>query len=339
MKSAAFKAAGASARAARLALGLVLGLALGLALASPAQAAQRDGESPAPVISQNARPESAQAASWRVDPREREVGEEFEAVLVIPHAANERVELDAAALEVDPAWIVAAAPRSSPERNSSGAIVGTRFTWSLACFEPGERDLPQPKLTRVDASGGRSPLQAPPQIARFVGLLALGEDEARPALGFRPLAPLAEANSVLPWAAGGVALLLAGLGAWVLRRGRRTPQAATPTALGRLAELEARQVETRAAAREVYYELTALVRAEFDARSGGSRAALTDREWLASVAAKTAGDGLRELEALFAEAEPVKYAAQHPTHWAVRESLARARRVLEALGDAPRRAA
>jgi hypothetical protein len=279
------------------------------------------------------------AASWAVDPREREVGESFEVALVVPHARNERVELDASALEVDPSWCLASAPRSAPVRDGSGVIVGTHFTWSLASFEPGERDLPQPKVTRVDASGRRASLELPLQSARFTGLLAQGEDEVRPALGFRPLEPLAEANSSLPWVVGGVLGALAACGVWLFLRRRKAPRLAPPSSLQQLADLEARPVETREAVREVYYELTALVRGEFDARAAKSRAALTDREWLASVSTQTSAESVRELEALFAEAEQVKYAAQHPTHWAVRESLAKARRVLEALGEPQRRAA
>lgn len=276
---------------------------------------------------------------WIVDPREREVGEPFEVALLVSLATGERLELDAAALEVDPSWVLAVAPRRGSVPTASDEPGGVLLTWSLASLEAGERDVPAPALSRVDSAGRRTPLALTPAKLRFTSALAQGEDDARPALGFRPLEDsLAEGSS--PWLIAGCGALLLGVVTWwIARRRARPASAAPPTALERLAQLEARPVETREAARETYYELVELVRSHLDARSGVARAALTDREWLAASAEQVGAELAAELEALVRAAEPVKYAAHHPTHWAVREALERARKVLSALDAAPRRAA
>lgn len=278
-------------------------------------------------------------ARWIVDPRERAVGELVEVALLVPLASGERLELDSSALEADLSWVVEGAPRRGSVPAAGGAPAGVLLSWSFASFEAGERDVPAPLLVRVDAAGKRAPLAVAPTKLRFTSVLVQGEDEARPALGFRPLEDEAAASSTPAWLAGCAALAVA-LAAWLVSRRRaRSTNATPPTALERLAALESKSVETREGAREVIYELVELVRSHFDARSGVARAALTDREWLAAAAAGLEADVAAELDALLRDAEPVKYALHHPTHWAVREALQRARKVLSSHESAQGRAA
>lgn len=277
---------------------------------------------------------------WIVDPREREVGELVEVALLVPLATDERLEVDATALEADPSWVLEGAPRRGSVPASGDQPAGMLLRWSLASLEAGERDAPTPALARVDAAGKRTSLSLVGPTLRFTSVLAQGEDEARPALGFRPLEERLATNSKAWLLAGCGALLAAGLATWWwLRQRARPSRAAPPTSLERLAQLESRSVETREAARDVYYELIALVRSHLDSSTGVARESLTDREWLAASASRVGDEIAAELDALVRDAEPVKYASHHPTHWAVREALERARKVLKALDEAPRRAA
>ncbi len=300
---------------------------LALSLGAVARAAQSDASAP----------------RWILDPRERAVGEVLELALEVPLAAGARLEVDSSALEADPSWALLESVRrervSSVGSGSGGDPSIAVVRWSLASLEPGERQLPTPALSVVDASGARASLAVPSAAARFTGVLAEGEDEPRAPLGFRPVE--AQATSTLsPWLMGAAGLVLGALAAlWFVRRRRRSAPPAPPTVLEQLAALEARPVEAREQAREVYYALTALVREHVDERLGEPRPAATDAEWLRGLAQRAPAAACEELAALLREAEPVKYAAHHPTHWAVRESFQRARRALELFDDATRRAA
>ena len=79
--------------------------------------------------------------------------------------------------------------------------------------------------------------------------------------------------------------------------------------------------------REVHYELARLLREVFDARHGIARTALTDEEWLQSVAASFTPEHLSELAEILRVSAEVKYGAAQPTQWAVRETIQRARKV------------
>lgn len=280
---------------------------------------------------------------WILDPREREVGEVFEAALEAPLAAGESLEVDGAALEADPSWALldgVRRERSSTDSDAAkGVVARVVVRWSLASLEPGERVLPTPALAVVDAKGARTTLSPEAASARFTSVLAEGEDEPRAPLGFRPIETSAS-SGLPPWLIASVSMALGALVTlWLVRRRRQSAPAAPPSVLEQLAALEARPVEARDEAREVYYALTALVREHVDERLGESRRAATDEEWIRALAERAPAAVCEELAALLREAGPVKYAAQHPTHWAVRESFERARRALHALDDATRRAA
>lgn len=279
-------------------------------------------------------------ASWNFESRERSVGETLTAVLFVAHAPQARVECDFSALEADPSWLLAA-PAQVRRVLRDERVVGTSITLELLSLEAGERALPAPALTLVEASGGRRKLATGEALARFASALAPGEDEPRAPLGFRPL----EAELERGWAAWQVAAAAGGglavaIGAFALLRRKRSAGATPPpTPLERLDALAARDAEQRESVRDTCYELTALVRSAFDAREGAARSALTDAEWLAALAPSVEASVRAELAALLRDASEVKYAGRHPTHWAVREMLERARKALEWSARAPERAA
>jgi len=285
-------------------------------------------------------PKPSADAQWNFEVRERAVGEALTAVLFVAHAPQERVECDFSALESDPTWLLAA-PAQVRRVLRDERVVGTGITLELVSLEAGERVLPAPSLTLVGGPGGRRTLAADEPVARFASVLAPGEDEPRPPLGFRPL----EAEPEPAWSAWQVAAAVGGglalaIGAFALIR-RKGGAGATPppTALERLDALAARDAEQRESVRETCYELTSLVRSAFDAREGAARTALTDAEWLAALAPSVESGVRAELEALLRDASEVKYAGRHPTHWAVREMLERARKTLEWSARASERAA
>jgi len=296
-----------------------------LASAAPAQSPLVDART---ATSEAA---AAPDAQWSVAASEREVGEPFDATLVVRHAADERVEVDEDALAGDASWVELAPGRLSAV-HAEGAARVTQIVWSLASLEPGERDLPIPIVWRVGADGARRPVSVAAQSSRFVGVLGEAEDEPRAPLGFRPLEPELESSNATAAYLGGAVALLLGVLAWTfLRRRKREPTVAPPSALEQLSQLAERDLESREAVRDAYYRLTMLLRREVDARANSQRTALTDAEWIAAAANELPAEAARELAAVLRDAEGVKYGGAHPTHWAARESLAQARRVLESL--------
>ncbi len=270
-------------------------------------------------------------AHWEVSGGPFEVGEPFEATLVVGHAPGAKVELDAASLERDTSWLAHSAPqlvRTPGEVRAS--LATTRWTWQLASFEPGERDLPAVDVT-VEHDGATAPLKVEAARITFEGVLGADEDEPRPLIGFRPLEP-ERAASVWTWAAGGAAFALLGvLATWWLWRSRRRAQAvAPPTTLERIDTLARRDLDDPLAVRALHFELTATLRRHYDALDGAvSRRAMTDEEWLAAVA--TQRPALVEpLGELFTQSREVKYGGRVPTAWAVRETVEKSRTIVRA---------
>jgi hypothetical protein len=271
----------------------------------------------------------ASGARWELSAARVQAGEPFDATLVVEHEAGAKVEIDAAALAADVAWLELEPARAIPPQEPTGLDPATsRWRVSLACLEPGSRELPALALAVVGPLGERRALQPASATVEVEGVLAPDEDAPRPALGFRPLEP-ERAGSILPWLLAAALVPALAAAAWLATR-RRPPPAAPPTALERLERLGARDLESPAAVRELHYELTALVREELDRRQGQSRGALTDAEWLSSAGATLAPESARELSELLRASEAVKYGLHQPTHWAVRETLERARKLLAA---------
>ncbi|MCC7012205.1 MAG: hypothetical protein IT454_06580 [Planctomycetes bacterium] len=274
-------------------------------------------------------------ARWELARAQAEVGEPLALTLIVEHAPDARVELGLEALEVDTSWIA----DGPPSLQADTLATQTRYTWALASLEAGERTLPEVQLAVEAANGRKQAVAFAPTQVTFSAALGSGEDQPRPAREFRPVEP-EQAQSRLPWviAASAVLALAAALATWLLRR--RRPQAAPPpSALERVEALATRDLDSPEVVRELHYELTALVRAEFDARASLARDWATDDEWLASVSPTLDETTAARLRAILSSSRDVKYGAAQPTAWAVRETLAEAREVLRAVLPANRSAA
>lgn len=262
-------------------------------------------------------------------PREAEVGEQIELVLTASHALDERIEVDAAGLTEDLAWVVLDEPTRST--TTEGDQATTRIAWKLARLEPGKTPLPEMRVDAVKDVERRALLVAADELD-VRGVLGEEEDTPREPIGFREVNPEIAERAWWPWAiAGAVALLLVGafVGRWLAlrRRPRAVPQ---PTTLERLTALGQTNLDEPASVRELHFELARTLRQHFDGAQNAHRAALTDEEWLRSVATGLTPERLGELGELLETAELVKYGAVQPTQWAVRETLERARAVASA---------
>jgi hypothetical protein len=213
--------------------------------------------------------------------------------------------------------------------------VRSRRVWRVGALEPGERSF----------SGELGAFAFAPEVAKIqlgdarvlvTGVLGPEEDEPRPlrefGAGFLELdGPSGTASSLVRWLVpGGFLVAALACAAWLHRR-RRPKPVPEPSLLEHLADLERRTDESRA--REAFYELTHLLRRAGDRLRKRDRAALSDQEWLTEArAALDLPTGLvSELGALLERAERVKYAGERPTVWALEETFARARAVLEGL--------
>jgi hypothetical protein len=279
---------------------------------------QRD---PAPLLDTR----SIASAHFAFEPASAEVGEPVELVLTATHAADERIDVDAAALE-DLAWVVLDDPARSTQIH--GAEATTKIVWRVARFEPGDTALGE---MRVDAVKGieRRVLQFDAGELAVAGVLGENEDAPREAKGFREIVPEIAERPWWPWAVGaGVVLALAAafFARWlaVRRRPRAVPP---PTTLERIELLAKTNVDDAEAVRGMHFELARVMREHFDDVQNARRPALTDEEWLRSVTSGLTPERLGELAALLRSAELVKYGATQPTQWAVRETLERARKI------------
>lgn len=231
-------------------------------------------------------------------------------------------------------------------RAQSGGATGTvveTTSWRAFALEGGAA-LPALEVS-FDADGGPQKLAATASAVEVPHALAEGEDAARPPRGFR---------EPVTWTGGGPRLALAGLAVatlagallalWFVRRRKlRAPTAAGPSASELLARVAAARIaegDDSGANREVLYSVTWIVRSAIDTHVGEARAARTDSEWLALVAADArVPEGARSAsKRLLERAERVKYAGESPTRFATDEALADARAIVEAL-EPPRVAA
>lgn len=279
--------------------------------------------------------QGAPVARWELGSANAAVGEALSATLVVEHGSGQRATLAADWLATDYSWL-----ELEPARlDATSSATQTRWRVRFASLEAGERELPRVQVELVELDGKKSNVETAPANARFAPVLFEGEDVAREPRDFRA-AESDAASATWPWLlAGGLAIAaFAGFVGWKLR-GRAKPAPSGPSAEARLGQLGTRKLDDAGAVRELYYELTALVRSELDARTGESRSACTDEEWVVRVAGTLDAESLRALDELIANARSAKYGGARPTEWAVREDLLRAEKVLHAAQTGQRSAA
>lgn len=224
--------------------------------------------------------------------------------------------------------------RRTPGQELGAELIATR-RFRLVSLEAGERSLPTPAFEGI----------VPVVTRSFASLLAEGEDEPRPLIGFLelPAEPPAEApRAWWPAAALGGVLLFA-VGALLLRRRAAQPAGSLPDpqlALSTLvAETKARGAGA-AAIQAAHFQLTALLRAAFDyeptlKRSRGAEPAdalsqrgATDEEWLVARSARLSEVDSAELAAWFAGCAEVKYGGAPATEWGLEARVEQARTFL-----------
>jgi hypothetical protein len=288
------------------------------------------------LLALGAGPEGETSARWSCEPTAVEVGQPFALVLELEHESTVGTALLAPrAPELDPSWVVFGAEPVARAPLADGRV-RTRCVWHVASLEPGERSLAD-ALSGLALGEAVTRIQVGDARVSVAGVLAQGEDAARPLrgfpVGFADAATRAAARTSWPaLLAAGLALGAALSWAWVRARRRRARarMGAAPLPLERLAALEAGAAE---AGRERCYELTSLLREAGDRLTKRPRAALTDEEWLATVHAslEIPRGVVAELTAVFERVARVKYAGESPTEWALAETFTRARRALQAL--------
>ena len=274
------------------------------------------------------------SARWRCEPAEVEVGEPFRLVLELTGTLAADVEAALAdELDLGESWAVLE-PRRANLALDGGATDRRELVWQVVSLEPGQRSLGEvlqgllPAGTAVDVAAA---------AVNVRGVLAEGEDLPRPLKEFPAgFAEGEQKESSLVLFAGLAVLALAALAAlgWFLRARRRArTRPAAPSVFDRLGALESGAADPERIV-ERHYELTHLLRSATDGARSKNRAGLTDGEWLAELRAslEVPRSGVDELEAVFADAEAVKYAGHRPSSWAVQATLARARRALELVG-------
>ena len=256
-------------------------------------------------------------------PAQVQVGAPFELTVELRHGAGAPPRLLADA--VGEGWVVLSEDGAVTLRDEAAGAGTTRVRWTVCALEPMEDALPALMAVLPDDSVQAPYVEPGGGGIDVLGVLGPDEDTARAPRGFREDAPPAE--SAPWWLLALAGLPLAALALWLARR-RSTPvqEAQGPDPLERLAAIEPGALTSSDEIRAAHYEITAAVRAGLDARQGVARDGLTDEEWVAAV--EPAGGARREaLEELFTACAAVKYAGARPTHWAIAETVERARAV------------
>lgn len=274
-----------------------------------------------PLLAPQEDPPDGITVSADLEPKVVAVGEPFTLTLDVTHPAGTRPFVHRIDLDLDESWVEfdSARPEIVSGEASREKRTRTRFRWTLASLEPGERALPDLPF----ASPGR------PLIIEVTGVLGPGEDAPRPQRGFRPIPGEEQASSPLAaWiAASALGVFLVAL-PFLVARARRRPRRPAPAPLERLAALR----ERVRAPRPAHFELSLLVREAIDDRTGRDRQGLTDAEWLEVLesesrlpaAAKVAAGAVLE------RCGAVKYGRHEPTVWAMQETFEEARRAIAA---------
>lgn len=298
-------------------------------------------------------------ARFSIEPQEVEVGQPFRLTLRLEHPTAESVfDLKLNELQLDDSWVIFDKSRETaaglPDRPGRSR---TLWHWSLASLDPGPRRLLNELISLVDDERVAS-VDASETAVEVLSVLGEGEAAPRPLRGlpegFGSLTTAEESLWQRAWP-GLVAFLLlcAGLALW--RRLTRRPIDQAQPALAPLAQLEVLRAEPAqelSAVRERHFALTRLVRRATDEQLGLERPGLTDEEWLAEVqgllgrGAVDASDASAphplppdlgaQLSEFLGAAQAIKYAKASSSGWALEETHAATRRILESLAQASR---
>ena len=292
-------------------------------------------------------------ASFSIEPQEVELGQPFVLTLRVEHASQESVfDLKLNELQLDDTWVIFDSSRETAvELPEQAGRSRTLWHWNIASLEPGSRRLLNELISLVEDERVAS-VDASETAIEVRSVLAEGELEPRPLRGLPAgFGALTETEASLwqrAWP-GVLAFLVlcAGLGLW--QRLRRRPGMQQQPQLAPLAELEvlrAQPAEDASAVRERHFALTLLVRRATEERLGFVRPGLTDEEWLAEVqnalqgaeGAPPAGSApppelAGQLGEFLGAAQAIKYAKASSSGWALEETHAATRRILESLGQ------
>lgn len=280
-------------------------------------------------------------ATLAAEPARAEVGEPVVLSLVVERPSSVAVEAPKIEPGVLGSWmfVEALGARREPKRDLPGTVVETT-SWRAFALEGGAA-LP-PIEVSFTADGDAQKILATAAAVDVPRALAEGEDAARPPKGFRePVAWVDGGSRLALLGIAAASVLVALVAAWIVRRRKRVAApVAGPSAADLLTRLAAGARDDSAVNRDVLYEVTRIVRAAVDAHVGEVRAARTDAEWLALVAADArVPEGARSAsKRLLERAEQVKYAGVNPTRFATDEALLDARAIVEALEPARRAA-
>lgn len=281
-----------------------------------------------------------------LEPAAVAIGEPTVLALEVRHDPGRSLMTGGLDLAPGDAWVVLEGPRIAtyPVGGGNGGAV-TRARWRLMALEPGEWRLGGLELHLDDGTT----LSVEPALLVVAGELGPGEDQPRPLPELHSIpertGPLGPGHLFL--AAGVIAL--AG-GAWLLGRRVRRP-AGPPPALDPLQRFGALRGDAgdgggdgwdAGAVRVLMFELSALLRSAAEEGQGQdqgpSRAGLSDEEWLAALAAEERHPPavIESLAGLLEDCARVKFGAERPTRFAVRETLDRAETVLRSMAGQER---
>lgn len=258
-------------------------------------------------------------ANLYAEPTTVEVGESVTWILSAEHPRKTKLRLVKDDPTPDYSWALISGPTETNERRPTGRILST-WTWQLMSLEAGERALP---LIELRDDEGHA-IVAQSSLLTVASALTADEDTSRVPAGLHDPVNQRLGRISLWWLAllplGGLLLI-----AYLIARSRRSQPVAPepPSANEILVALRARDFDQVQQVREIFYGLTALLRAELDRLNGSDLGTETDEEWLRHARADQhlKPEEREELVKLFATCEEVKYGAGTPTRFRVEECL------------------
>jgi len=262
--------------------------------------------------------------------QELTVGDPVQLTLVVTHPAGYQVIVP----QLDPVWGDFEVRRQSPATttvNDNGTAT-TRQTIEVTLFRPGDFVTPELPLTISDGAGHVMEAVAPSVSLTVTPTLTEEDNELR---DLKPQAALS-VPPLWPWVLGG--LLLAGAagaaGWWAFRRWRGKPfgraavvdnRPAWQVALDELARIESLGLLEQGRFKEYYSLITDCLRAYLEGQFDLRALERTTSELKAALRqSDLEPEPVRQLLALFAESDLVKFAKFTPQVPAARQAMARA---------------